>query len=112
MKFFNLLPLAAVASANQLLNVEELSEGLKAHEKNFFTTSKTRFGNIVEGIKYDRENGLTEKNIHVPHDSNHIYFDYEQQHEHIKDLTAYLKGEKQHFADNRLGEVPLPKNCH
>jgi hypothetical protein len=42
----------------------------------------------------DAENGVFEKFVELGGDSNHYYFDYEQQEKHMKALTQYAKGEK------------------
>jgi hypothetical protein len=109
--FKTIVPLLGLGSADQFLEVTDApTEAMLKHESLFFTPQKTRFGNNVEGVRYDKELRVTEKNVFLGGDSNDIYFDYEQQHAHLKDLTSYLKGEKQHISAS-LG-VDLPKNCH
>lgn len=42
----------------------------------------------------DEDNGIFEKLIELGGNSNHYYFDYEQQAKHLEDMTKYIKGEK------------------
>ena len=55
---------------------------------------KNRFGNIETVLLNDTENFVSHKLIELGGDSNHYYFDYEQQANHLNDLTSYFKGEK------------------
>ena len=66
------------------------------------------FGNHVEVITHDHENGVYEKHITIKEDS-HYSIDYEQQAHHLNDLTSYLKNEK--TFKTPIGEAPKNLTC-
>jgi hypothetical protein len=89
MKFLQLI--AASVSAQQVLREVTDSEALFGLKS---APVKNRFGNFETVKMHDEENGIFEKLIELGGDSNHYYFDYEQQSKHLEDLTKYIKGEK------------------
>lgn len=92
------------ANASQLL---EISDAVPQRETPvLFQETKNRFGNKVMHTKHDLVAGQFEKQITLGGDSNHYYFDYEQQAAHLNDLTKALKGEK------KFGSPELEHNCH
>ena len=63
---------AAMANANQLLEISDKAESIA-----------NRFGNIETKIVHDLENFVFEKEIKLGGDSNHYFFDYDQQTKHL-----------------------------
>jgi len=69
--------------------------------------NKNRFGNVETIMSTDPETYVLEKLIQLGGDSNHYYFDYEQQTNHLNEMTSFLKGEKEF---KQPGDVE--QNCH
>jgi len=89
MKFVNIFAgLGSIASAEQLFS--KYSDAPEDEYK----SSKNRFGNVETNIYNDNENNFLRKEILMAPTGQEFHRDYEQQTNHLKDLTAILKGEK------------------
>lgn len=80
--------------------MKEVSDAKPAQNKN-------RFGNVETVLSTDPDTYVMEKLIELGGDSNHLYFDYEQQSNHLQEMTSFLKGEKDF---KQVGDVA--PNCH
>jgi len=85
---------AMMANAQQGF-FHEVTDKIKEKESLIWNSVKNRFGNMETKIVHDTENFLFEKNIVLGGDNNHFYFDYDMQTNHLKQMTSYLKNEKQ-----------------